>query len=107
MSQSTKDRSAGAALGLTFFFGPLGLLYATVWGGIILSVIAAISAILTVGLSLLLIWPIAMVWGTVTASNRHSRFERGLHDGTLGINPAQQAQAELQRQQWQERELDR
>jgi hypothetical protein len=106
MSQSTKDRSAGAALGLTFFFGPLGLLYSTIWGGLILTVIAAISAILTVGLSLLLIWPIAMVWGTVAASNRHSRFERGLHDGTFGITPAQQAQAELHRQQWEGRELE-
>jgi len=44
------DKSVGAALVLTFFFGPLGLFYITVLGAVIMTVVAIIVAILTVGI---------------------------------------------------------
>jgi hypothetical protein len=69
------DKSVGAALVLTFFFGPLGLFYITVPGALILTVVAIVVAFLTLGLGLIFIWVIAMVWSAVVASRQHQEFE--------------------------------
>ncbi|HDZ51391.1 hypothetical protein LCGC14_0113420 [marine sediment metagenome] len=60
-------KSAWAAFFLTFFFGPLGLLYASIAGGIILTVIALIIVPLTAGIAAFVIWPISMIWGVLAA----------------------------------------
>jgi TM2 domain-containing membrane protein YozV len=60
-------KSAWAAFFLTFFFGPLGLLYASIVGGIILTVIALIIVPLTAGIAAFVIWPISMIWGVLAA----------------------------------------
>jgi hypothetical protein len=73
-----KDRSVGAALVLTFFFGPLGLLYVSVLGAILLTILAIIVAVLTLGLGLVLIWPVSMIWAALAASNQHSRYQAWL-----------------------------
>ena len=62
-----QPKSAWAAFFLTFLFGPLGLLYATIPGGIILFVIALIIVPLTAGLAAVVIWPISMIWGVLAA----------------------------------------
>jgi hypothetical protein len=69
------DKSVGAALVLTFFFGPLGLFYITTVGAVVMTIVAIIVAIITVGFGLLLIWPITMVWSAVVASRQHQEFE--------------------------------
>ena len=69
------DKSVGAALVLTFFFGPLGLFYVTVVGAIVMVVVAVVAAALTLGLALLLIWPISMIWAAVLAGQKHQAFE--------------------------------
>lgn len=67
-----QQKSVGIALLLTFFFGPLGMLYSTVAGGLIMLGITVLLAVATLGLSLLL-WPVflivEMVWAAVAASN--------------------------------------
>jgi len=73
-----KDKSVGAALVLTFFFGPLGLLYASVLGAVLLFVLGVIVGILTLGIGLFFIWPASMIWGAVAASNKHSRYQTWL-----------------------------
>lgn len=60
-------KSAVAAFFLTFLFGPLGLLYASIGGGIFLIICAVILVPLTGGLAALLLWPVAMVWGVMAA----------------------------------------
>lgn len=55
-------KSIGIALLLTFLFGPLGLLYATVKGGLIMIVITAVVFLLTLGIGCVITWPICMVW---------------------------------------------
>lgn len=60
-------KSAWAAFFLTFFFGPLGLLYASIAGGIILTVIALIIVPLTAGIAAFLIRPISIIWGVLAA----------------------------------------
>ena len=61
------EKSVLAAFALTFFFGPLGLLYTSILGGIILFVVALLLAIFTFGFGALITWPVAMVWGVLAA----------------------------------------
>jgi hypothetical protein len=60
-------KSVIAAFFLTFLFGPLGLLYASIGGGIFLIIVAAIVVPLTAGLAFFIVWPIAMIWGVLSA----------------------------------------
>lgn len=61
------EKSVLAAFALTFFFGPLGLLYASTLGGIILLILAVFVGIFTFGIGGLITWPVAMVWGVLSA----------------------------------------
>lgn len=73
-----KDKSVGAALVLTFFFGPIGLLYASVLGAFLLFVLGVAIGIVTFGVGDIFIWAASMVWGAVAASNKHSRYQAWL-----------------------------
>src|SRR2546428_790427 len=86
-----KDRSVGAALVLTFFLGPLGLLYVTVPGGIALTLGALVAGAAALGLILPLFWIASMIWAGIAASNLHSRYQAWF----LGqvIRPTQQPNA--------------
>lgn len=61
------EKSVPAALVLTFLFGPLGLLYASVWGGIILILTAIVTLPLTAGLAALILWPASLIWAVLAA----------------------------------------
>lgn len=67
---SEKPRSVVAAFFLALLFGPLGLLYASVAGGIILIIAAMILVPLTFGIAGLVIWPVSIVWAVIAASLR-------------------------------------
>jgi hypothetical protein len=70
-----KDKSVGAALVLTFFFGPLGLLYTVAWWAAVLMLVGAvITGLLTFGIGAGAFWAASMIWGAVAASNKHSRY---------------------------------
>lgn len=58
--RSTK--SVGIGLLLTFIFGPIGMLYGTIWGGFIMMVVNLVIGIPTFGLGLLFTWPIQLIW---------------------------------------------
>lgn len=64
------QKSAGTALLLTFFFGPLGMLYSTIPGAIIMILLSVPLALFTLGFSLLITWPICMIWAAVAARNK-------------------------------------
>jgi len=61
------EKSVVAAFFLTFLFGPLGLLYGTVGGGIVMIILAMILGAVTFGLGILITWPVAMIWGVAAA----------------------------------------
>lgn len=61
------EKSVMAAFFLTFLFGPLGLLYATIGGGIFMIIVAIIVGVVTFGLGALVTWPVAMIWGVLAA----------------------------------------
>ena len=71
-------KSVGLAFLLTFFFGPLGMLYSTVSGALIMMGIAIfggiVVGIITLGLAWLIwgpaIWVASIVWGCTAAGNQ-------------------------------------
>jgi hypothetical protein len=71
-----KDKSVALALALTFFFGPLGLFYVSVWGALALIVIAAAGVVPTLGFVLVFVWPASMLWAAIAASTQHGEFAR-------------------------------
>ena len=75
MPTTPVDKSVGAALILTFLFGPLGLLYATLAGGLVLTAITLVVGLFTVGFWLFAAWPVSIVWGGVVAIRKHRAFE--------------------------------
>lgn len=66
-------KSMATALVLTFLFGPLGLFYASVTGGIVMLVISVLAAVMTWGLSGFITWPICVIWAAVATSNYNAR----------------------------------
>lgn len=70
-------KSVAVALVLTFFFGPLGMLYSTVSGALIMLAVLFFGGFLVFGLFWLGLWPTAwvasMVWGAVAAARSAPR----------------------------------
>jgi len=62
------QKSAATAFLLSFFFGPLGMLYATVPGAIIMMIVTPIVAIPTVGLGLFITQPICIIWAVLAVN---------------------------------------
>jgi hypothetical protein len=62
-------KSVGAAILLAILFGPLGMLYSTVSGALIMLVVSLILGIATAGISVLITWPICIIWGAVAAQS--------------------------------------
>jgi hypothetical protein len=70
-------KSLAAALLLTFFFGPLGLFYASVTGGVVMLLVTIVAAAFTFGVSVLVTWPICMIWAAIGTSNHNNRMVAG------------------------------
>lgn len=71
MGQSKK--SPALAFILSFFFGPLGLLYASVSGGIIMLLIDIPVFFLTFGFGLIFTNLICVVWAMIAVSNHNKK----------------------------------
>lgn len=56
-------KSVALAFLLTLFFGPLGMLYSTVPGALVMLLVGIPVVVLTGGLGACLIWPVAILWG--------------------------------------------
>ena len=65
----TPTKSMGIAILLTVLFGPLGMLYSTIVGAIVMGLVSLIVGIVTVGLGLLITWPICVIWVAIATSN--------------------------------------
>jgi hypothetical protein len=66
-------KSVGAAVVLGLFLGPLGLLYASVIGGILMAVVWVLVATATLGLGLFIVHPICAVWAALAAQKKNNR----------------------------------
>lgn len=65
----SNKKSMGLAIILALFFGPLGLLYSSVTGGIIMLVVSGIIAFFTLGFGLLLTFPICVIWAAIAVND--------------------------------------
>ena len=59
------------AIILALFFGPLGLLYSTVKGGVIMFFVNIVVGLFTFGVGLFITWPIGVIWAAM-ATNAHN-----------------------------------
>lgn len=67
------QKSLALAGALAFFFGPLGLLYSTVIGAIVMFFVNLLVGALTFGFGLFLTWPGCVVWALIAASQHNAR----------------------------------
>lgn len=56
------------ALLLAALFGPVGLFYTSVVGGLLMSLIGFVLAVFTVGVGLFFVWPVCILWAYVAGS---------------------------------------
>jgi hypothetical protein len=63
---------------LSILFGPLGMLYSTVGGAVVMFFLNLFVGVVTMGFGLLLTWPICVLWAANAASEHNRR--------TLAVN---------------------
>jgi hypothetical protein len=66
-------KSIGLAILLTVLFGPLGMLYSTIWGGVIMFIVALVVGIPSLGLGLIVVWPICIIWAAVAVNSYNKK----------------------------------
>ena len=70
-------KSVGLAVLLGIFFGPLGLLYSTIPGAFVMFLVNVAAGIFTLGLGLLLTWPICGLWAYLAAKSHNEKLVAG------------------------------
>jgi len=73
--QVGSEKSVIGAVVLGLFFGPLGLLYVTVPGALIMLGVSFLIAIFTLGLGLIIVGPICAIWAGIAASSHNKRLQ--------------------------------
>lgn len=63
------QKNMALALVLSFFFGPLGLFYASITGGIVMLILSIVFAIVTLGISIIFTIPACMIWAAIAVNN--------------------------------------
>jgi hypothetical protein len=67
----SNEKSAGVAAMLAFFFGPLGMLYSTALGALVMFIVNILVVVGTAGIGLVVTIPISMIWAA-SAANAHN-----------------------------------
>ena len=67
------SKSTGVAFLLSFFFGPLGLLYASIVGGIVMFFVTAILFFLIPVVGAILGWIICIIWAMIAVQATNSK----------------------------------
>lgn len=73
----TSPKSVGIAILLTILFGPLGMLYSTIGGAIIMAVISVVVGLPTFGIGLIFTWPICVIWAVVATKSYNKKLLAG------------------------------
>lgn len=58
---------------LAALFGPLGLFYSSVLGGIVMLILSGGGAVMTLGLALLVSWPVCALWAVIATLRHNAR----------------------------------
>lgn len=75
---SSGEKSMVASILLSLIFGPLGLLYASVTGGIVMLLISIVVAIFTLGLGLLITFPICIIWAVIATNTYNENVRQNI-----------------------------
>jgi hypothetical protein len=67
------EKSVGAAAALSFFFGPFGMFYSTVTGGLVMLFGGFLFLLLTLGLGIVLVSPACVIWGALAAHSHNQK----------------------------------
>lgn len=70
-------KSVGLAIFLGVAFGPLGLLYSTVWGAIIMFFVNIVVGLATLGFGLFITWPICGIWAAIATKSHNEKLIAG------------------------------
>lgn len=70
------EKSAGVAALLALLFGPLGMLYSTVLGAVVMFFINVFVLVGTAGLGLLITMPMSAIWAANAASQHNQRLRQ-------------------------------
>lgn len=73
---SSGEKSMIASILLSLIFGPLGLLYASVTGGIVMLLVSIVVAIFTLGFGLLITFPICIIWAVVATNTYNENLRK-------------------------------
>ena len=70
------QKSMGVTILLTILFGPLGMFYSTIIGGIVMLILSILIGIVTLGFGILVTWPICIIWAAVATNNHNNKLLR-------------------------------
>ena len=73
---SSGEKSMVASILLSLVFGPLGLLYASVTGGIVMLLVSVVVAIFTLGIGLLITFPICIIWAVIATNTYNENIRK-------------------------------
>jgi hypothetical protein len=68
-----EPKSVALAVLLAFLFGPLGMIYSTGTGAVVMFLVNVLLVLPTLGLILLITIPVGMLWAGIAASNSNQR----------------------------------
>jgi hypothetical protein len=75
-------KSYAIAIVLTILFGPLGMLYSTVFGALVMIVVSALVAAVTFGIGLVFTWPVSIAWAVAAVYFHNEKIESLARRGT-------------------------
>ncbi|MFZ1704887.1 MAG: DUF4339 domain-containing protein [Saprospiraceae bacterium] len=69
----SEKKSLGLAVVLSLIFGPLGLLYSSVTGGVIMFFVSIFIGLITLGFGIVISWLVCVVWSVVAVNNHNEK----------------------------------
>jgi hypothetical protein len=84
--QTASRKSVGLAVFLAFIFGPLGMLYATVGGALVMLAVDLLVGIATLGLGLIVTTPIAAVWAGLAAASHNKSLGAAVQSNATSVS---------------------
>jgi hypothetical protein len=70
-----QQKNVGTAMILAIVFGPLGLLYSSVTGGVVMFILSLFVAVATLGVGLVLTWLVCIFWAYKAATDYNARID--------------------------------
>ncbi|EKU70564.1 hypothetical protein [Selenomonas sp. F0473] len=73
-------KNVGLAAGLALFFGPIGMLYSTIMGAVVMLIVNIIVGLFTLGFGLIVTLPIGAIWAYIAAKKYNENLLAGARE---------------------------